>query len=164
MQGESDFTITKDESAVYHVSGMEDDQVNQNTCGSAFNNAASMEADQLVEADVQDLSAYGLDNPSARVTIVYSDAKLELELGDTSSGSPSRSIAAWRAAAMSMRCAPSSAIFTVVRFSATAVCPSGRSVLISATAAPSSFAAGGEEQVRFKPVENNACLPPAPGR
>ena len=48
VQGESDFTITKDESAVYHVSGMEDDQVNQNTCGSAFNNAASMEADQLV--------------------------------------------------------------------------------------------------------------------
>ena len=157
VQGESDFTITKDESAVYHVSGMEDDQVNQNTCGSAFNNAASMEADQLVEADVQDLSAYGLDNPSARVTIVYSDAKLELELGDTSSVTKQ----------VYCRVAGGSDVYALRAFFGNLY---GGSILryrgLSIPEISSDISdcrsiiirRRGEEQVRFKPVENNATF------
>jgi hypothetical protein len=83
VEGESVFTVTKDESAVYHVDALEDGKVNQSTCSSAFTNAAKMQADQLVEADAADLTVYGLDQPSSVVTVDYADGgSLVLELGD----------------------------------------------------------------------------------
>lgn len=85
VEGENTFTITSEvngEETTYHMSLFDDDKLNQSTCSSAFSNAAKMKADQLVEANAADLSIYGLDQPSARVTVEYSDGdKLELELG-----------------------------------------------------------------------------------
>lgn len=91
VDGENTFTITKEETTaedgtaeeIFHVDIMDDDKLNQSTCSAAFVNAAAMEADQLVEADAQDLSTYGLDAPSCTLTVEYSDGtSLVLELGD----------------------------------------------------------------------------------
>ena len=90
IDGENTFTITKEEvtaedgtaDEVFHVDILDDALLNQSTCSAAFVNAADMEADQLVEADAQDLSTYGLDNPSCTLTVNYSDnTSLVLELG-----------------------------------------------------------------------------------
>ena len=94
IDGENTFTITKEEvtaedgtaDEVFHVDILDDALLNQSTCSAAFVNAADMEADQLVEADAQDLSTYGLDNPSCTLTVNYSDnTSLVLELGDVQS-------------------------------------------------------------------------------
>lgn len=93
VDGENTFTITKEEQTtgegedavtkdVYFIEGMADDWVNQSTCSSAFVNAATMEADQLVEENAQDMAKYGLDTPSCVLTVQYDDGSLTLELGD----------------------------------------------------------------------------------
>ncbi len=83
VEGESVFTVTKDESAVYQVDALEDGTVNQSTCSSAFVNAAKMQADQLVEENASDLAMYGLDAPRSVVTVDYADGgSLVMELGD----------------------------------------------------------------------------------
>ena len=85
VEGENTFTLTredKDGQPVFHVSGMEDDKVNGTTCSAVFYNSATIKAVQLVEENPADLSLYGLDKPSSKVTICYNDGgKFTMKLG-----------------------------------------------------------------------------------
>jgi len=64
---------TDDTSATYSIEGIEDYTQNDTIVSTIANNCSSLSALQLVEENATDLSQYGLDNPSAQVTVYFDD-------------------------------------------------------------------------------------------
>lgn len=84
---DNDFTITRKNvngEATYYIDVLENDMVNQGTCSSAFIQAATLTADQLVEENAVDMAQYGLDQPTSVLSVEYDDGSaVVLELGGT---------------------------------------------------------------------------------
>ena len=71
-----DFTvrnISTEEEELYALDGMDDDVLRQDGCVSLYTAMGALYADEMVTATATDLSAYGLDDPRAVMTITLKD-------------------------------------------------------------------------------------------
>ncbi len=72
---------SKDDKQVYAVAGWEEGKTSQSKAETLYDSLVNLKPTQKID-DASDLSAYGLDNPAAEVTVTFSnDEKLKLFLG-----------------------------------------------------------------------------------
>lgn len=72
---------SKDDKQVYAVAGWEEGETSQSKAEALYDSLVNLKPTQKID-DASDLSAYGLDNPAAEVTVTFSnDEKLKLFLG-----------------------------------------------------------------------------------
>lgn len=76
---------TEDTDATYNIEGIEDYKANDSIISTIANNCATMDALQLIDENPSDLAQYGLENPTAEVTLYLDDNTSETFLiGDSS--------------------------------------------------------------------------------
>ncbi len=72
---------SKDDKQVYAVAGWEEGKTSQGKAEALYDSLINLKPTQKID-DTSDLSAYGLDNPAAEVTVTFSnDEKMKLLLG-----------------------------------------------------------------------------------
>ncbi len=72
---------SKDDKQVYAVAGWEEGETSQSKAEALYDSLINLKPTQKID-DASDLSAYGLDNPAAEVTVTFSnDEKMKLLLG-----------------------------------------------------------------------------------
>lgn len=72
---------SKDDKQVYAVAGWEEGKTSQSKAEALYDSLINLKPTQKID-DASDLSAYGLDNPAAEVTVTFSnDEKMKLILG-----------------------------------------------------------------------------------
>ncbi|MDR2513653.1 MAG: DUF4340 domain-containing protein [Christensenellaceae bacterium] len=73
----------------YLVPEIAPELLSQKSCDAAFVNAAELLTESIAAKDVADLSPYGLQSPSSRVFIEFTDGEtLQVEIGDRAVASP----------------------------------------------------------------------------
>lgn len=76
---------TDDTDATYNIEGIEDYTLNNTIVSTIPNNCSSLNALEFIEENSTDLSQYGLDNPTAEVTVYFDDDTSEtLLIGNNS--------------------------------------------------------------------------------
>ncbi len=87
-EGENTVIFYDEDDKLYKVEGYEDVEINQSTAKNAFYTASYVRAEDIIKDDLKNLSEYGLDIPTAKVTAVYKDGKSNTFLfGNTVPGS-----------------------------------------------------------------------------
>ncbi|MDR3086032.1 MAG: DUF4340 domain-containing protein [Christensenellaceae bacterium] len=77
------------EGGSYLVPEIAPEVLSQKSCDAAFVNAAELLTESVAAKDVSDLSPYGLQSPSSRVFIEFTDGEnLQIEIGDRAAASP----------------------------------------------------------------------------
>lgn len=72
---------SKNDKQVYAVAGWEEGKTSQSKAEALYDSLMNLKPTQKID-DASDLSAYGLDNPAAEVTVTFSnDEKMKLLLG-----------------------------------------------------------------------------------
>lgn len=72
---------SKDDKQIYAVAGWEEGKTSQSKAEALYDSLINLKPTQKID-DASDLSAYGLDNPAAEVTVTFSnDEKMKLILG-----------------------------------------------------------------------------------
>ena len=80
-----EYYVTIDEEGVYHLDQLEDFELSANTISSLFSAAAAFSGEELYAQAPEDLTEFGLTEPSSTLTFTYTDGTvITVQLGDKS--------------------------------------------------------------------------------